>query len=217
MLTPTSQHKSFGPRPAGRPEQGKAGLAATLFAALYAARAALLWLLLALGLAVLVASGWAWFSERRDNRVIAELLAGHNVEIDPDTASARVLFARAYYLLIRDRIDEAQILLDQANFRGDPKTRVLMLYNTANTRLRAVFDAIDQGQFDKATTLVQLAKEDYTQALRLDPEAWDIKYNLDVAARLVRDLPQGETIEDPANAPPKQLWTDLPGIPKGEP
>jgi mxaK protein len=192
-------------------------LASGLLQTLFAARVAFIWLLLALGLAVLIASGWTWFAERRDNALIAGLLAGKNVEIDPETASPPVLFARAYYLLKRDRVDEAQVLLDQANFRGDPKTRVAMLYDMANTRVRATFDAIDQGQFDKATSLVGLAKADYNAALRLDPEAWDVKYNLDVAARLVRDLPEGPPSEEPENESSKKLWTDLPGIPKGEP
>jgi mxaK protein len=120
--------------------------------------------------------------------------------------------------LKRDRIDDAQVLLDQANFRGDPKIRVLMLYNAANTRLRASFDAIEQGKFDTATSLVNLAKDDYNHALRLDPQAWDVKYNLDVAARLVRDLPQIEPSEEPMQQEPrKDLWSDLPGVPKGEP
>ena len=55
----------------------------------------------------------------------------------------------------------------------------------------ASFDAIEKGEFDKATSLVGLAKEDYDAALRLDPHAWDVKFNLDVAARLVRDFPRG--------------------------
>lgn len=59
-----------------------------------------------------------------------------------EMASPRVLFARAYYLLKRDRVDEAQVLLDQANFRGDPQTRVLMLYDMANTRLQCLDEFI---------------------------------------------------------------------------
>ena len=184
---------------------------------LYAARALFIYLLLAAGVAMLAISGWRWISEHRDNAAIAGLLAGQNVEIDPNTAAPSVLFARAYYLLKRDRIDEAQLLLDQANFRADPKTRVAMLYDTANSRLAGSFDAIEKGDFDKATSFVGLAKEDYNAALRLEPQAWDVKYNLDVAARLVRDLPLGAEHEEPENESGKKLWSDLPGVPKGEP
>jgi mxaK protein len=198
--------------------QGRRGLLGRGLGAVYAARIVFVWLLLATGLAVAVASGWTWYAERRDNATIAALLAGENIAIVPERASGHVLFARAYYLLKRDRIDEAQVLLDQANFRADAKTRVDMLYDAANMRLRASFDAIERGQFDKATSLVNLAKDDYNQALRLDPQAWDVKYNLDVAARLVRDLPQIEPSEEPLQQEPrKDLWSDLPGVPKGAP
>jgi mxaK protein len=206
-----------GTSPATR-QRPRTGWARRVFVTVYAARVVFVWVLLAGALAVAVASGWTWAKERRDNATIAALLAGEDVTIDPERASSPVLFARAYYLLKRDRIDEAQVLLDQANFRGDPKVRILMLYDAANTRLRAAFDAIERGRFDKATSLVNLAKDDYNQALRLDPQAWDVKYNLDVAARLVRDLPQIESSEESQQQePPKTLWTDLPGVPKGAP
>jgi len=185
---------------------------------LYAARVVFVWLLLAVGLAVTIASGWHWYGAWHDNATIKALAAGEDVQIDAERASPSVLFARTYYLLKRDRVDEAQVLLDQANFRADAPTRVLMLYDAGNTRLRASFAAIERGQFDRATSLVNLAKEDYNQALRLDPQAWDVKYNLDVAARLVRDLPQIEPSEEPLQQEPrKDLWSDLPGVPRGAP
>ncbi len=203
---------------AKRSEKGE-GLLARIGRALYAGRVAFIWLLLVAGVAVALVSAWKWSATVRDNRTVAAFVAGENIEIDPDTASPNVLFARAHYLLKRDRIDEAQVLLDQVNFRGDPATRVKMLYDAANTRIRFAFLAIEQGQFDKATALVNLAKDDYNEALRLDPQAWDVKYNLDVAARLVRDLPEGPESEDPPSdeEPPQQIWTELPGIPKGQP
>lgn len=194
------------------------GLLRGALGAIHAARIIFVWLLLAIGIALAIASGWNWYKAWNDNRTIAALAAGEDVEIAADTASPPVLFARAYYLLQRDRIGEAQLLLDQANFRADDKTRVAMLYDDGNARLRATFAAIEQGKFDKATSLVNLAKADYDQALRLDPGAWDVKYNLDVAARLVRDLPVIAPSEEPMQQEPrKDLWSDLPGVPRGEP
>lgn len=200
----------------GRSE--KPGFTRSVLRTLYAARVVFVWFLLVLGVAATIVSGWQWYAARRDNATIEALAAGDNVEIDPERASPAVLFARAYYLLKRDRLDEAQVLLDQANFRADAKTRVLMLYDAGNTRLRASLEAIERGKFDRATSLVNLAKEDYNQALRLDPQAWDVKYNLDVAARLVRDLPQIAPSEEPLQQEPrKDLWSDLPGVPRGAP
>lgn len=201
-----------------RDKRHNRSLLTRVFGVVYTARIVFVWLLLATGVAVAVGSGWTWYAEHRDNATISTLLAGKDVQIDPERASSQVLFARAYYLLKRDRIDAAQVLLDQANFRADARTRVAMLYDAANMRLRASFDAIEHGQFDKATSLVNLAKDDYNEALRLDPQAWDVKYNLDVAARLVRDLPQiGTSEEPPQQEQRKDLWSDLPGVPQGEP
>ena len=132
----------------------------------------------------------------------------------PSRASSKVLAARAYYLLTRDRIDEAQVVLDQARFRAAPTPRVDMLYNMANARLRLVFDAIEQGQLDKATSLIGLAKDEYVDALRLIRTAWNVKFNLDVTSRLLRDLPEGQGPEDSPREAPKELWTDIPGTPK---
>jgi len=200
----------------GRSE--KPGYTQRVLRTLYAARVVFIGFLLVLGVAATIVSGWQWYAAWRDNATIEALAAGDNVEIDPERASPAVLFARAYHLLKRDRLDEAQDLLDQANFRADAKTRVLMLYDAGNTRLRASFAAIERVKFDRATSLVNLAKEDYNQALRLDPQAWDVKYNLDVAARLVRDLPQIAPSEEPLQQEPrKDLWSDLPGVPRGAP
>jgi mxaK protein len=193
------------------------GLIALLADRLAAARLAFILLLMAVSLAVTATAGWRWFAASRDNATIRKLVAGENVDIDPSRASSKVLAARAYYLLKRDRIDEAQVLLDQARFRAEPKPRVDMLYNMANARLRVVFDAIEQGQFDKATSLIGLAKEEYVDALRLAPHAWNVKYNLDVTSRLLRDLPEGQESEDSPREAPKELWTDIPGTPRGAP
>lgn len=199
-------------------QRGKGKAFITLLAArLAAARFALILLLMAMSLVVAATAGWRWFRASRDNATIKTLVAGENAEIDPASASSKVLAARAYYLLKRDRIDEAQVVLDQARFRAVPSARVDMLYNMANARLRAVFDAIEQGQFDKATSLIGLAKDEYVDALRLDPHAWNVKFNLDVTSRLLRDLPEGQGPEDSPREAPKELWTDIPGTPRGAP
>lgn len=174
--------------------------------------------LLAVGVVGCVISGSLLYSKMRINATIDRLRAGSDVEVDPASAAPAVLDARAAYLLRRNRIDEAQPLLDEAGERADAAVNVRMLYNMANARLRAAIKAIEQGNYDKAIPLVTLAKAEYRSALRLDPEHWDAKYNLDVAMRLVRDLPQavGEDEDKPLETPEK-LWTDLPGAPKGLP
>jgi mxaK protein len=183
-----------------------------------ALKALSLQVLLLAAIATMAISGWLLVSKLRVNSAISSLAAGNNVEVDPTTASPAMLDARAAFLLRRGRIDEAQPLLDQAAERASPIINVRMLYNMANARMRAAVRSIEKGDFDKAIPLVALAKSEYRSALRIDPMDWNAKYNLDVAMRLVRDLPQavGEDEEKPLETPEK-LWTDLPGVPKGLP
>lgn len=182
------------------------------------AKAAMLKALLVLGVGGIAISGWLLLGKLQVNSTIDRLRAGSDIEIDAASAPPALLEARAAYLLRRKRIDEAQPLLDQAAERAHAPEKVRMLYNMANARMRAAVIAIEKGDFDKAIPLVSLAKSEYRAALRLDPADWNAKYNLDVAMRLVRDLPQavGEDEEKPLETPEK-LWTDLPGAPQGLP
>jgi mxaK protein len=161
---------------------------------------------------------WRIVEVRRDNATIEALKAGEDVPVDPRTAAGEVLIARSKFLLERDRREEAQALLDASSSMTDAKLRARLIYNHANARIRDAIAAVERADHDKAIPLTRLAKDDYRLALRLDPTAWDIKYNFDVAMRIVRDFPgyeqEGEDVPPDA---PKRLWTDLPGIPKGLP
>jgi mxaK protein len=163
-------------------------------------------------------SGWLAVSAWRDNRTIAGLAAGRDLPVGAG-ASAAVLFARADFLLARDRIDEAQALVPDIRAAGDQGRLADLQYNIANGRLRAAFGLLEQNRIDPAIPLVRLAKDGYRATLTIAPGHWDARYNLDVAMRLVRDLPRnGQDLEEDAPPePPKQLWTDLPGLPKGLP
>lgn len=179
-------------------------------------------LALALGLiasvAALAALTWRVNEVRRDNDTIVALLSGDDVPVDSRRASDEVLLARSSYLLQRDRDEEAQELLDASSNMEDPKLRARLLYNHANNRIRQALAAVGRGDLGKAIPQTNLAKDEYRLALRLDPGAWDIKHNFDVAMRIVRDFPGGEVEgeEAPPDAP-KRLWTDLPGVPRGLP
>ena len=186
--------------------------------ALRRAQDPLLWIALGASVLACVVAGGLLLSAERSNATIRNLRAGKDVAVDAVTAAPAVIEARAHFLLTRDRIEEAQPLLDQASLRADESGQVRMLYNMANARVRAAIAAIEKGNFDKAIPLVALAKSEYRAALRLESGNWDAKYNLDVAMRLVRDLPRAES-EDEAEPKetPAKLWTDLPGVPKGLP
>lgn len=191
---------------------------ANLLHAAKRAKGPVLWLLLCAALAAAALCGWRWASDARQNATIAAILDGGHPKIDPAAASSRLLAAAGYDFTRRDMMQPAQDVLDQASWRAEPADRAELLYNMANARLRLSVDEIDQGNFDKGTALVNLAKSEYRKVLILDPGDWDAKFNLDIASRLVRDLPQAapQDEEEPKEAP-KDLWMNLPGIPQGEP
>lgn len=153
----------------------------------------------------------------RDNGLIASLNAGHDLAISAEDPP-ELVFARLHFLATRDRLDEAQPLLNQLAGGADRRLAVAALYDMANARLRVAFNHLESNRIDPAIPLVRLAKDNYRRALTLDPGFWDAKYNLDVAMRLVRDFPQIEL--EGEELPPeavKKLWTDLPGLPRGLP
>ena len=175
------------------------------------------------GLILTVALGGAAFSGARlllaqhDNGLIRSLGAGHDLATSASDP-VPLLYARLHFLLVRDRLDEAQPLLNQILREGDARQSSAALYAMANARLRVAFAQLEKGRIDPAIPLVRLAKEGYRRALGLEPEFWDAKYNLDIAMRLVRDFPQIE--QSGEELPPeaaKKLWTELPGLPKGLP
>jgi mxaK protein len=163
--------------------------------------------------------GLLFWRMQRDNRLIADLTEDRDREPGRG-ASAEALLARANFLLRHERLEEAQSLGDSAAVKDAPAIRAAIYYNLANARLRMALPMLSRQQTDRALSLIGLANEEYRQALRLTPDDWNIRYNLDYAMRLVQDTPrlqleqEGELERQPSR---KQSWTDLPSLPKGLP
>jgi len=179
-------------------------------------KSSLLIALLAFAVLGLIASAWLLFRDAANNRTIAALNSGRDEPIGAD-APAPVLFARLQFLLLHDRADEAQGLMDLLGGTGDRALIAQARYNLGNSRMRRAFDLLQSGKLDAAGPLINLAREDYRRALGLAPDLWDARYNLDVAMRLIRDYPGFELKGDEMRAGEKAIWTDIPGIPRGEP
>jgi mxaK protein len=169
-----------------------------------------------LGLVGLVGSAHELWSRSKQNAMLRAIVAGSDVAVDPGSWDGLVV-ARARSLDRRDRFDEAQAFIDEALPRLAPISQAAVLYNHANVLVERAIARIERGDLDGAIPLINLAKDGYKRALRLEPENFDIKYNFDVAMRLVRDFPPGGKEGEDETATPKKLWTDLPGIPKGLP
>lgn len=178
---------------------------------------ALLFTLLAVAFVALAVSGGQLVAGIYNNRVIGDLTAGRDLAVGEYHAT-ETQFARSYFLLARDRLEEAQTLVGRVAGGGKPRLLAALHYDLANARLRTAFSLLEGDRVDPAIPLIRLAKEGYRKALTIDPGFWDAKHNLDVAMRLIRDFPQIQQVsEDETVAPRKQLWTELPGLPRGLP
>jgi mxaK protein len=180
-------------------------------------RGPILWMLALLALLFTASTVLQVLRIRSANDAIASLAANKDVSIDPKTSPSEVILARVNQLIFHDRIDDAHTVLSSREASIDPHVRARALYNIANERTRRAAEFVRKGDLDHAAALVNVAKSEYRLALKLDPSDWNTKFNLDIAMRIVRDLPQAENLPDDEQATPKKVWTDLPGVPKGLP
>lgn len=156
---------------------------------------------------------------RQENNWIVELNAGHDVSVDKIiNASPEVRLARAMYYQRQHRYDDALATLSLIVDKGNEELQTTVRYNLGNVYLQQAIEQLEAKNINAAQPLVALAKQAYRQALSLNSHFWDAKYNLEVAMRL---LPEMDRIDmkddDDAKAPPPQLWTTIPGFPRGLP
>jgi mxaK protein len=169
-----------------------------------------------LGLAALGFGVSAWRADSA-NRSIAALEAGTDLDVGTG-APAPVLVARIGYLAGHGQLEETEPLVAALDRSGASDAASRARYRVANARMREAFTLLTRGALDKAGPQVTLARQDYRRALRDRPDFWDAKFNLDVASRLIRDFPEFDRASgDEMRPEPKQIWTDIPGQPRGGP
>lgn len=158
-----------------------------------------------------------WRRAIATNDIVQALCAGRDIPVNGE-APPEALFARIAYLVKRDQLDAARGLLEALDRSGDSPMRARAHYLLANALLRTALEHVEEFELDAAGPFVNLSKREYRRVLQLDPDFWDAKFNIDVAARLMRDFPDFEKKSgDELNADPKEVWTDIPGKPKGLP
>lgn len=176
-------------------------------------------LALVAGLAGALIEGAAALSALQVTATVRALAAGADRTIVP-SAAPEALLARALFLIRRDRLEDAEALGPalMALRERRPEIAAGYLHSLAAARLRRAFARIADNAGDLAIPEVNLAKAALRAALTIDPGYWDAKINLEIAMRLVRDFPrEGEDgVEDPENQP-RNVWSDLPGMPRGAP
>lgn len=178
-----------------------------------------LWAALAIAILVTLTQLLQLYGLAGQNRLIGQLLADKNVGAEElATAAPEVRMARAVYLSRHQRYDEAlatlNLLLQQSGIEAQAQTR----YNLGNLYLRQAMEKAEAGNVNEAMPLLGLAKQAYREALMLDSDFWDAKYNLEVAMRLLPEMDRISSGDDKDDLSQKtQLWTTLPGFPRGLP
>jgi len=116
-----------------------------------------------------------------------------HVEQHQDTPeNPKAMLARAYYQAQNDQGGEALDVLTHVIARDDDDVMISALMNRGNINLRhALTMAADD---KKRIPLTELAKQDYRKALLINPEQWDVRYNLELALTVVPELPEQDVI-----------------------
>lgn len=198
-----------------------------------ALRHRLIWGALLASLLWTVAQLWAIYSIHRENVLLKEWAgwveqrAGHQspssadelADVSPSYSNLpSVRLARAVYLRHKQRYGEALEVLSLIVNQGDRRLQAQSRYTLGNVYLSQAMAEVDAGRINQALPLLALAKQAYRQALTVDSQFWDAKYNLELAMRLLPEFDRinpGEPDDDAAR--PSQLWTTVPGFPRGLP
>jgi len=100
-------------------------------------------------------------------------------------APVQVQFAQAHAQADSGADEEALQLYRR--LEGDSPLGQAARYNSANLLMRKAIAVQAGPEPGKAIALIELAKEIYRDVLRVDPQHWDARYNLERAQRLLPD------------------------------
>lgn len=154
--------------------------------------------------------------DRRMESDIAAWQAGRDISAAPDAPPA-LLIARAQYALRHGQVPAAQAIADGLGARGLAQAQADVLYALGNFNLRGALGNFTNLPFRVIAPRIRLAKAEYRQAIQLDPQNWDARYNYTLAAALVRDTKSVSPTEGTEMAHDRAAWPDIPGAPNGMP
>jgi len=135
-----------------------------------------------------------------------------------DHTPALLIFAKARHLVKIGNDDEAIRLYASLSNTPDPDLRGRALHNLATIYLKEAakrWNAHGVLEAAHVGTQVQLAKENYREALRLNPDNWDARFNLEYAWRITP--PPKERAKADFQGSKSSVFSTLPGLPGGGP
>jgi mxaK protein len=140
-----------------------------------------------------------------------------NIIVDEHTP-ALLVFTKAHFLSENGNIAEAIRLYASLHTTEDHNLRALAFYNLATLYLQdgaKRWNAHGVLEAAHVSTEVELAKENYREALRLNPELWQARYNLEYAWRITPPPKEREKADFQGRK--ASIFSTLPGLPAGGP
>ncbi len=170
-------------------------------------------------LAVLLAGGALYHGAAlwRQENLDRALAAPDTIAVDENTPAV-LIFAKARRLAQTGNPAEAIRLYASLRNAENQDLRARALHNLATLYLadaaqrwnaHGVLEAAHVG------TQVELAKENYREALRLNPDNWDARFNLEYAWRITP--PPKERAKADFKGSKSSVFSTLPGLPGGGP
>jgi mxaK protein len=172
------------------------------------------WGLLAVLLTGLAYEGYAVLHISRENTLISQ---PERIEVD-DQTPAILVFAKAAQLEQSGQPQEAIHLYTGILGRGDRSLRERVHYNLGTLYLREaamLWNAKGVLEYVRVNTLVALAKEQLHKALRLNPDNWDARINLEYAHRITPPAKEREKADWQGSK--SSVFATVPTIPGGAP
>jgi len=172
------------------------------------------WGLLAVLLTGVIYESYAVFRIARQNTLLSQ---PERVEIDDETPPVLV-FAKAHQLERSGEIQGALRLYTSILDRGDERLREQVHYNLGTLYLREaaeLWNAKGVLEYVRVNTLVALAKEQLQKALRLNPDNWNARFNLEYAHRITPPAKEREKAD--WHGAKSSIFATVPTIPGGAP
>lgn len=158
--------------------------------------------------------GLEWSRLERNDRALAEPA---RIAVGDET-EPELVFAAARAQAGRGNTPEALRLYNTLVRVGPPEFRARVHYNIGNLYLgeaAPLWNAVGVLEYARVDALVALAKESYRAALRLNPDAWDARYNLEYAHRITP--PPKERAKSDFQGSKSSVFATLPSLPGGGP
>ena len=177
------------------------------------------WLLLALvAVAATIDGARTWRQHRWNASIVSGSVPAQtqtHVEAEAEDVPVQAKFARAYALAASGAEEAA--LHRYRSLQDDSALGQAARYNSANLLMRQALVLRAGTEPGKAIALIELAKEIYRDVLRVDPQHWDARYNLERAQRLIADPDELEAAPPESRRDAERAATTMRGHSPGLP